>query len=53
MKNNNFIKNKLMPFLLTSEFTISSDIVTNNYTSICNAAKRRIISKNKNRYKKI
>lgn len=47
MKNVNFIKNKLIPFLLTSAFIISSDIMNDSYTSICNAAKRRINSKEK------
>lgn len=47
MKNNNFIKNKLLPFLLMSAFVVSSDIVTDNYTSTCSAVKRRIIPKKK------
>jgi len=42
MKNNNFIKNKLMPFLLTSTFVVSSDITNDTYTSICSAAERGI-----------
>ena len=42
MKNNNFIKNKLMPFLLTSAFVVSSDITNDIYTSICSAAEKEI-----------